>query len=441
MTVAVIGADEESLHAIRQAKKQGFKVVAVDQNSQAPGLTDADVKLNIPISEENQVIEALKEQKVDLVLTAPIGRHLSTIGAVNDALGLPGISKKSAQMCSDKYAFHSRLRNVKLRGGHCYLVNSNQLFDPSQISYPAILKPRFGSHGRSVHLLENATSLLELEEEIWGDNEGNKTAQEQLNEFITEMGKDSDPTQFVAMLKKTLDEKRKVQNGEDDPNIDYILEEALPGVEYAVDGVVEGCNFELVLLRRKVITPPPARAAVAYVSVVPYEEHRLLSLVRDYMSKVCEAMNLKDCMIHADIMVLGSKCSAIEVSASPAGHHIYDEIIPMSTGVDICSQYLTYMRGEIHNFSPLNSKKMMMHYFNMENCFVHKIPSERRIKEILPEKVKLRKWVCNIILLDYMGSITDEDSLLRRGYYILEGPNDRVLMEAADLIMSEFELK
>jgi len=44
MTLAVIGADAESVHAIRQARKQGIKVVAVDQNPQAPGLAEADVQ-------------------------------------------------------------------------------------------------------------------------------------------------------------------------------------------------------------------------------------------------------------------------------------------------------------------------------------------------------------------------------------------------------------
>lgn len=434
MNIAVLGADAESVHAIEQAGKLGFRVIAVDKNPDAPGLKAADVRINIDLSDEESVIEALRPENIDLVLTAPIGRNLVTVGAVNDALGLPGISRQTAVWCSDKYAFHNRLRNKRLREGHCYLANAKEPLNPAGISYPVIFKPRFGSHGRSVYLFNNKKELYELENFLWGDA-SEETAKE------TSAEKKEDAAAFARRIKKAMEAHTKLEESKDDPNAEYILEDAFMGSEYALDAVVEGCNVEVVMLRRKLITPPPARQAVGYINVILDEEPRLVSQIKEYMTAVCEALDLKDCMIHSDVIVFGRRTMAIEISASPAGHHVYDEFIPMSTGVDMCYQYLTYMAGEIHNFEPLNNRRTMLHYFDMENCFVHSIPSEDEIKAALPDRVKLRKWICNIKMLDYLGKITDEMSLLGRGYYILEGPSDKALTEAADIIRNEFEVK
>ena len=47
----------------------------------------------------------LKKYNIKAVLPTPIGRYLSTVGAVNDALNLKGIGKESALKCVDKVEF------------------------------------------------------------------------------------------------------------------------------------------------------------------------------------------------------------------------------------------------------------------------------------------------------------------------------------------------
>ena len=106
MIAGVIGASNEAIHTIEEAKKQGVKVIAFDGNPDAEGLRAADKAVVVDITNEEATIEAVRQEKVDFLLTAPIGRYLTTTGAVNDALHLPGITKRMAQVCTDKYLFH-----------------------------------------------------------------------------------------------------------------------------------------------------------------------------------------------------------------------------------------------------------------------------------------------------------------------------------------------
>lgn len=480
MRAAIIGASSESIHAIEEAKKQGIYTVALDGNPKAPGLAAADKGMVVDISDERATIEALKNEKIDFVLTVPIGRYLTTIGAVNDALGLPGISKKSASYCTDKYAFHKVLRGKGLRLCHCYLVNRDYLFPPNKITYPAILKPRFGSGSRAIHYITSEEQLVEIQVKELELDETDKTvkekhaktassnwdatvqAKEEENEALRrdlcnayrqivkererleKMSQSEKKTGYdwIANNKRELEEKTKSFRPSSGPegsaDEDYVLEEAVPGEEYGVDAAMEGCNFEIVLLRRKINTPPPARQAVGYISVLPEEERVLYERVKNHLNKVVEALGLRECLFHADLMIKGKDIFVIELSARPSGHNLHNLFTPMATGIDVCREFLHYMSGRRHNFQPIQVKKMMIHYFDLENCFVHKIPDPKELK--LPEGVVLRDWKCNIKTLDFLEPVTGGHSIMGRGYYILEAPKDSLLLQAAEMVNAQFEV-
>lgn len=404
----IIGASSEALHTIERAKAHGIRVTALDGNAQAEGLKAADRALVVDISDEAATIEAVRAENPDFVLTVPIGRYLTTIGAVNDALGLPGISKEAAVLCTDKFAFHQRLAGEGLRSCRCYavaidgriLADDRQQYDlpekketheealcaDPELRFPAILKPRFGSGSRGIHM------IFEPEH-----------------------------------LKTALDAVK----GEE-----YVLEECVAGDEYGVDGAVIGGGFQLVLLRKKENTPLPARQAVAYYSVQPQDE--FYGQVFRYMQKVTKLLGLSECLLHADLIRSCDGPFVIELSARPSGHNLHNLFTPLCTGVDPAEEYICYRLGLPYSFCPEQTKRMMIHYFDMEGK-VRQIPTKEELQETLAgADCRLVAYQCNLRQGELLRPVSDGHSLMGRGYFVAEGKSEDALKKGAQEIKDLF---
>ncbi|MBR5597793.1 MAG: ATP-grasp domain-containing protein [Lachnospiraceae bacterium] len=396
MKAAIIGASSESLHTIKKAKEYNLTVVALDGNEKAEGLAAADIAKVVNISKEAETIECVKNEDVDFVLTVPIGRYLTTIGSVNDALNLPGIGKEQAMYCTDKLLFHQTMAENGLRDCNCYEACSEKedrddLYDKIKttecsLHFPAILKPRFGSGSRGIHFVNN---LQELEQG----------------------------------LEKTLGES-------------YVLEECMAGEEYGLDGAVIHGEFYLVLLRHKENTPLPARQAVAYFSVMPEDE--FYGQVKLFMEQTVKVLGLNECLMHADLIRTEQGPFIIELSARPSGHNLHNLFTPLCTDVDLAEQYIRYRMGMEYSFVPEKTKMMMIHYFDMEGE-VKEVPTLEQVKEVIRDSLVI--WQCNIKEGDMLLKVSDGHSLMGRGFFVLEGKNEEKLLQDVKQIKSMFLLE
>ena len=394
MKAVIIGASQEALHTIQKAHDHGIQVAALDGHSDAAGLSVADQGLVVDISQEHATIEAVRKEQPDFVLTVPIGRYLTTIGAVNDALSLPGISREMAVLCTDKYRFHERLAEHGLRDCHCYAVGKERtVTDEFLINFPAILKPRYGSGSRGIHMVNHQQEL-------------------------------------AAALEQTKGEE-------------YVLEDCVPGEEYGVDGAVIQGQFHMVLLRKKVNTPPPARQAVGYFACM--EDDVFGQQVYEYMVRIVRCLGLQECLLHGDFIRGAKGPFVIELSARPSGHNLHNLFTPLCTGVDMAEEYIKYRIGESYSFEPKCIRPMMIHYFDGQGR-INKIPDKAEIECLLEERdlnakgeqVKLIDWQCNMTEGGILSPVSDGHSIMGRGYYILEGNSEQSMLELAGEIMERF---
>ena len=220
MICLVIGASEEAVYAINTAREMGHYVIAFDGNKEAAGLKYADESHVVDIRDAGQIYKKLGGRVPDMILPTPIGRILVVSGEVNDHYGLGGITSAAADLCTDKYEFHLRMAGIGMRNAQCFIFKN--IAQAKEVRrYPMILKPRFGAGSRDIFMINN-------EEEL-------KSA--------------------AAALGCALEDE------------DFILESLVSGGEYGIDGARIDGSTQIILLRKKLMTLPPERQCVGYISV------------------------------------------------------------------------------------------------------------------------------------------------------------------------------
>lgn len=388
MIVLVIGASEESVYAIELAKSMGHEVIAFDGNPQAQGLKHGCESHVVDIRDYKNIVECMGTRKPDLVLPTPVGRILTVTGQVNDYYGLRGVSARSADLCTDKYEFHRVLARQGLRKGMCRLAGKS-FGDVPQEAFPVILKPRFGAGSRNVYALEDGRALENVQ------------------------------TSLGEALKQE----------------DYLLETMVQGQEYGVDGLCLDGRVHVVLLRKKLLTLPPARQCIGYLSVLPRElpPGRWAQLSRQ-LSGVMAQLDIRDSVFHGDLIDTGEEFFPIEISARPSGHQLHNVFTPLAAGVSVLELYLRHMAGESAVPENIQVKKSMIGYFHLENCRIKEVPPEVSLWERYP----LLAYQCRLSPGQIMTPVVDGHSLMGRGYYVLEGSSDKELEETGLALLKEF---
>lgn len=390
-TGVIIGASRDAIHTIEKAKEKGIYVVALDGNPKAEGFPYADQAIEVDISDQDKTLSIISQIKPDFVLPIPIGRYLSTIGYVNETYNLKGVKYAPANLSTDKYLFHKELNRQGLRPVQLYLINEETDLAGIKIPFPAIMKPRFGSGSRDVFYVTNEEEL----ERAFGKIAGTKE--------------------------------------------DFILEQAVNGTEYSIDGAVIDGELKITLLRKKIITPLPVRQPISSFSVVKTKENQqLFDRVQDYLQKVFTQLTYECCLVNADLIINEDTVFVIEAAPRPSGHNLHNVFVPRATGIDIAEEYIKLLLGKNFCFEASWIRCIQIRFFDFEEVVVDQIPSLEQLKK--SGRCNIIEWNLNIMPGDYMNKVINGHSIMDRGFFIIEGNNEADLLEQSNWILAQFSL-
>ena len=410
----IIGANEEAIFSIELAHRYGLHVDAMDGNEKAAGMARAEVSHHVDINDLEAVYRIADAVDPAVVVPAPIGHCLTTVGAVNDRYGLAGVSQKAAAICTDKYLFHKTMAEKGLRAAQLILLPEGMRYGEEMqglldqlTEYPVVVKPRFGSGSRGVEICGNDQELECL------------------------------------LRYEICSEGQALQE-------DYVAETCVPGPEYGIDGAYVDGEFRMVLLRSKQNTPPPYRQCVGYESVLPEEEPEFYASCVRLMQQMGEAIGFGSCVVHADIIRRLSDGSpfVIETSARPSGHNLSNLFTPLASGVTLVEDFLKLavpslipdgeqeaVRKEL--FRPRAIRKLRIRYYDLLPGKVLSVPEWQRLEQEYP----VLSHECMIRPGDVLGEVHDGASVMGRGYYILEGRSTAELDEADQAIRDAFRIE
>ncbi|MDJ0616480.1 MAG: ATP-grasp domain-containing protein [Calothrix sp. MO_192.B10] len=295
INVLCIGAGIEQLPAIQIAKQMGLKVTAIDSNPDAIGLRVADKGSVMDLRDSTKVIQLAKELNIKCVLPVPLGAILTTVGAVNDALGLKGISEAAAKACTDKLLTRKILAAEGLPTPKCIESSDEKsLINAAEnIGYPVVVKPRYGSGSQGVFVARDKAELFQ-----W--------------------------------LPWHFEQRQKCKESDKS-----LVESLILGKEVGIDSVVTNHTHSIILIRDKEVTELPFRLPYAYLS--PTTLPKLIQQkINEILTKACRTLRLKNCILHADIIVNNSgEIFILDISGRPSGFNISAKMVPAATGVEI----------------------------------------------------------------------------------------------------------
>src|SRR5207244_9582027 len=84
-TVLFVGAGRHQRRAILRAKELGLRVAAVDRESDAPGLAEADIAKVVDIADVAALLKATARLRIDGVLTVAADRAVPVVAAIAEA--------------------------------------------------------------------------------------------------------------------------------------------------------------------------------------------------------------------------------------------------------------------------------------------------------------------------------------------------------------------
>jgi biotin carboxylase len=156
-SVLFVGAGRHQRRALARLKELDVRVVAVDRNADAPGLTLADVAEVVDFTDVEAVVALARRHGVDGVMTYAADRAVPVVAAVAEQLGLPGIGTETAHLMTNKIAMRRQLAEAGVpqpRFAAARTIHEAHAA-AAAVGFPSVLKPADSAGQRGLFLCES----------------------------------------------------------------------------------------------------------------------------------------------------------------------------------------------------------------------------------------------------------------------------------------------
>ena len=314
----IMGAGIYQVPLIKAAKEMGIYTIAVSIPGKYPGFAYADEVLHINTVDAEAVLKAARERKIDGICTAGTDVAVMTIGRVNDALGLSGISYKAARIACDKVLMKQCYEDHGVRTARYRKVYFNENVEEKikDLQYPLIIKIVDSSGSRGITRVDR-------------------------------------PDQVQAAITNAQAFTRKDY---------YIVEEFIIGREFGAQAFVMDGKVQFILPHGDYIFMGSTGVPAGHFA--PYE---LSEEAQQDCCETCEkailAMGLDNCAVNCDFIMRDGKTYVLEIGGR-SGATCLAELVSIYYGYDYYKKIIEVALGMKPDFpkdkAVPNASKLLM---------------------------------------------------------------------------------
>jgi biotin carboxylase len=308
-TLLIVSGGVEAVDAARRAKEMGLNVVVSDRDAEAPGFAHADSCLIADVYGPSETAAAAerysrKIRKIDGVICVAADAPLTTV-AVAERLGLPGISRASAELACDKLAMK-----------RCFAEAGVPVPWFAPVETPQALQLIAVERGRDLVIKPV-------------DSRGSRGVQR---------------VSHVADLAKAFMFARSHS-----PTERVMVEQYLSGPQISTESIVIGgrCYTPGFSDRNYEFLERYAPYFIENGGDLPsFLSPELQAKVKEVVGRAACALGVSDGTVKGDIVVHDGEVYVIELAARLSGGFFCTREIPLNTGVDFVGQAIKLALGE-----------------------------------------------------------------------------------------------
>lgn len=383
-TVLILGGGTMQIPAIEAAKEKGWRAAVADADSGAPGISLADLFIHVDLKDRKGLIEAarqLKREGLDGVFTA--GTDFSTsVAAIADALGLPGIPVSAAETAKHKIRMRECFSRAGIPSPKFMLISREEQCETAvrTLTLPLVIKPADNMGARGVKLIETLRDCIDS---------------------------------FKAA-------RQFSSSGE------VIAEEYISGPEFSLDALIYGGNIDICGFADRHIRFSPYFVEMGHTMPTMLEKKERQRVIGCFVRGI-EALGITEGAAKGDIKLSADGPVVGEIAARLSGGYMSGWTYPYASGHDLTSSALDIAAGYPpsgrHGGYPLASA---------ERAFIS-IPG--RVAEISGiRSAKQRPYVKDVFLRTSYGEepVFPRNNVEKCGNVISQAPNREDAVQAAE---------
>ena len=302
--IMILGAGVYQAPLIRQARSRGLYTLAVSPPGNYPGLAWADQTVSLDTRNREAIVAVARKEGVCAVATTGTDVAMPALGAVCDALGLPGICLETALRATDKIRMKEAFRagNVHTSDFRAVRTEEEALRAAEEIGYPVMMKIPDKSGSRGITKAESPESLREA----W------------------------------CFSRQATEAER------------LLVEGFTAGTEFGIDAVVQkGRLLAVIPHEKRVLFSGRTGVPGGHLCPADFDQETEERICRE-TERICRALGLEDCAVNVDAMLTpAGEISVIEAAARCGGTGIpeviggylgvnwYDVILDLALGIPV----------------------------------------------------------------------------------------------------------